>query len=58
MLQVVQPDCKVDILIRDGKVIGMQWGEILNYEPNLTVKQLKKRLIKYLRQAMKISDRV
>jgi hypothetical protein len=58
MFQVMQPDYRVHILIKGRGVIGMEWGEILQHEPNITIKEVKKQLVGYLQQANKIVNKI
>ena len=54
MIQIVQPDYKIYILIEDEKVIGFDWGEILQHKPEIKIEQVEKQFVKYLKQAIKM----
>jgi hypothetical protein len=54
-MQVVMPDFKLHIGIKNGEVCSVDWGEMLIFKqyPDLTEKQRNKELISYYKKAIK-----
>ncbi len=54
MLQVVEPEYKIEIGIKNGEVVSIHWGYgFLHAEKLKEVKDIKKRLITYYKKAIK-----
>jgi len=55
MIQVTKPDYELNIGIKDGRVISMEWGtEFFKYEDGVLLsKYRKKKLIEYYKQAIR-----
>jgi hypothetical protein len=53
-MQVIQPDYKIEIGIKDGKAISLHWGQLVDNEKQLTNKEILRRVEKYLREGLKL----
>ena len=54
MLQVVKPDFEIKVGIKDGKVVSLDWSEMLGFEGTYcnqtTAKKIHKKVRKYLKK--------
>jgi hypothetical protein len=54
MIQVEQADYIISIGIKKGKVIGIDWAPMLQCESSMSMRIMKRRLMKYLLQATRM----
>lgn len=53
MIHIVKPDYYIKIGIKNKKVVTLDWGESFHFEKYKNNIQMKKLLIRYLKEAIK-----
>jgi hypothetical protein len=53
-MQIIEPDYKIEIGIKDGKAISLHWGQLVDNEKPLTNKEILQRVEKYLREGLQL----
>ena len=53
-MQLIEPDYKIEIGIKDGKAISLHWGQLVDNEKLLTNKEILQRVEKYLREGLQL----
>ena len=58
-IQIPQPDFEIHVRIKNDKVMGVDWGEMLIIagQSQVTTKQRIRKVLKYLRQAIRMTEK-
>ena len=51
MIQVIQPEYRIHIGVKDGEIVSTDWSELLTHHPTLSENELKREVARIFREA-------